>query len=802
MSQYPKIATYTVLYSILLIVKIASFIYGWELVILSSGIFSRLTNIFYILRQDILIGAIIAVSLYRVQWKKTKIIVGFSIFYMILYTVDIRLYTIFLSRLAPSQYLGFLTQDTIMQFIIYTWILIWVLSCTSLCIFLLHKLLQRYIQTYLFPTVVRIILCVASITGLFSQVKQELLPYKTNVITLQLKVRLTSTIFSSNSQYHDYAIMQQPQSKSPNIIVLFAESRSAIDSQRAWWLYDYFPKFDQIQEDGTTFTNFFAHGCTSDASHIAFLQGTEPWASTLVGGAYEKYKNYRWYLPAYFQDNGYNTQFFSTVSLDFLDQRSYIEKLWFNDIRWEEYFTKAPKYVFDAAPDKYLYDTILAQAQKTTGDFLFIAQSVSSHHPYNTPYGKTFSGAMHYSDDTFADFYQQLKESNYFDNGYLIVFSDHRKIAPLTREEFQHFGRSSYNRGVATIIGPGVQPNTYNDRSYQHIDFYHGLKLLVGKDPFTIPSITNDPFGSYTGRDRSVRYCQYADPRYYITEKDGETEVFDNSTNTQAKSYIAAYENWHNHSKKITQSTTVTDTYGVTLVAHQWAPADKNPANSIGAMRQAAQDGAKGVEFDVSRTTDGYHVVVHWPDMGSIQCTWTKRNFIYQYSFAELRKNCTLSDGTAILTLSEMLEKLDGLFDKIYIDVKVYNSKDALIQGEDIIDIITQFDRHEKIIPIAYDINLANYLLEQTDKTTIGRDSYDFDLPRLWESPLAAYFLWLDLITPETVGIIQQSSIPVIAYTVRSYDDMAKVLDSGISQVLVDDINQSKEYIQQYLTDQ
>gem|GEM_PF-6148620 len=122
--------------------------------------------------------------------------------------------------------------------------------------------------------------------------------------------------------------------------------------------------------------------------------------------------------------------------------------------------------------------------------------------------------------------------------------------------------------------------------------------------------------------------------------------------------------------------------------------------------------------------------------MGSIQCAGKKRNFIYQYSFAELRKNCTLSDGTAILTLSEMLEKLDGLFDTIYIDVKVYNTKDALTQGEDIIDVITQFDRHEKIMPIAYNKDLAQYLLDQSDKTTIGRDSYDFDLPTLQKTPL------------------------------------------------------------------
>lgn len=176
---------------------------------------------------------------------------------------------------------------------------------------------------------------------------------------------------------------------------------------------------------------------------------------------------------------------------------------------------------------------------------------------------------MRYSDDTFANFYTKLKESNYFDDGYLIVFSDHRKIAPLTREEFQHFGRSAYNRGVATIIGPDIQPNTFNDTPIQHSDFYHGLKLLVGQDPVTMPSAANDPFGSYTGRDRSVRYCQYADPRYYITEKDGQTEVIDNTNNQDAKAYIGAYENRHNNNHLSSTKTTDDDLEGIQLIAHQ-----------------------------------------------------------------------------------------------------------------------------------------------------------------------------------------------------------------------------------------
>jgi phosphoglycerol transferase MdoB-like AlkP superfamily enzyme len=100
-----------------------------------------------------------------------------------------------------------------------------------------------------------------------------------------------------------------------------------------------------------------------------------------------------------------------------------------------------------------LYDKTIEQIENATDDpFMFILQNVSGHHPYNTPYGRTFASAMKYSDDSFATFYKNLQDKNFFDNGYLIVFSDHRKIAPLTKEEFQHFGRSAYNRGVATII--------------------------------------------------------------------------------------------------------------------------------------------------------------------------------------------------------------------------------------------------------------------------------------------------------------------------------------------------------------
>lgn len=66
------------------------------------------------------------------------------------------------------------------------------------------------------------------------------------------------------------------------------------------------------------------------------------------------------------------------------------------------------------------------------------------------------------------------------------------------------------------------------------------------------------------------------------------------------------------------------------------------------------------------------------------------------------------------------------------------------------------------------------------------------------QSPIAAYLIGLDLIVPENKDTIKQSTIPVVAYTIRSYDDMAKALNANIHQVLVDDINKAKEYVEQY----
>lgn len=87
------------------------------------------------------------------------------------------------------------------------------------------------------------------------------------------------------------------------MIVIFAESFSVVDSLDVGGMHDYLPGFDAIAEDGMTYTNFIANGCTSDTAHIALLQGIEPRETNQASSdSYKHYTTYTNALPAFFKN--------------------------------------------------------------------------------------------------------------------------------------------------------------------------------------------------------------------------------------------------------------------------------------------------------------------------------------------------------------------------------------------------------------------------------------------------------------------------------------------------------------------
>lgn len=204
-------------------------------------------------------------------------------------------------------------------------------------------------------------------------------------------------------------------------------------------------------------------------------------------------------MPQFFNSLGYQTTFLSSVPLTFLHQREFLERLDFTTIIGEEAFLTGQKYVFNAAPDGELYNKaldVIRTRDKKKPLFLGL-QTISSHKPYSSPGGNSERAAMTYSDLELQQFYDQLKNDGFFKNGTLIIVGDHRKMEPLEREEFQKFGQSANGRAVMTVIGPGIEPDTFSDDVIQHIDVFSSLKYRYGTGQVQLNSRFNDMLGKY-----------------------------------------------------------------------------------------------------------------------------------------------------------------------------------------------------------------------------------------------------------------------------------------------------------------
>jgi hypothetical protein len=75
-----------------------------------------------------------------------------------------------------------------------------------------------------------------------------------------------------------------------------------------------------------------------------------------------------------------------------------------------------------------------------------------------------------------------------------------------------------------------------------------------------------------------------------------------------------------------------------------------------------------------------------------------------------LQKNCPLTNGESILTLKDMLKKIDGLFEYYFIEIKVYDPKDAEKQTVDAIQTVQKLGMQDRVIFTSYD-KTATYIL-------------------------------------------------------------------------------------------
>ncbi len=589
--------------------------------------------------------------------------------------------------------------------------------------------------------------------------------------------------------------------KQPNIIVVFAESLSPIDDQIVGGAKNNLPYFDLIQKQGITFTNFITNGCTSDTAHIGFLLGVEPlrlfWSQIT---SYSWYKNYTETLPNFMENQWYKTTFISTVDLDFLDQRMFLSGIGFSQIIGEEVFKNEKKYVFDAAPDHVLYNKTLETIKKQNSPYFMVLQNISFHKPYYTPYGKTQESALRYSDKSLYYFYLQLKKSWFFDDGLLIIMTDHRKMEPLENNEKDALGDYRYTRGLATIIGTGIVPWTVNNNIIQHTDFFSSVKQLAGEWMITLSKIFNDVFSSTKKRDRWIVYCRYFQDNnkytivWWTTWWMATGKTFNNLSDiTTSHKFIYQYLSSY---LSFQQWSGVGYSWSsMTIIGHQWSPKDA-PENSLEGFLLAKKNGANGIEMDVSYTKDKKNLVIHGELMRATACG--KNYVVWNHTLEELKKNCPLKNGEELRTLEEMLKSINGMFDYYFVEIKVYNTKDAEQQTLDAIKTVKKLWMQDRVIFTSYD-KTASYLFGSYKDIIWWRDTFNIKDLQLMPNVSHQYFLMpYHMITDTTVQEAFDFGKKMVVYTVNTTGDLETVHRQWVRIIMTDNVPLMKERSAKY----
>lgn len=591
----------------------------------------------------------------------------------------------------------------------------------------------------------------------------------------------------TNINYEDYIKYIRWEWKDLNIILVFAESISAIDSASMWW-NDNMPFFDKISKDWMLFTNFISNWSTSDTAHISLLYGVIPLINVWVDMPYTGYKLIMDPLPKFLNEQWYHTTFISTAPLSFLNQREFLSGAWFQKIIWEEEFKNNKKYSFDAAPDRDLYDRALQEFTNQTWKFFIWLQTISFHKPYNTPKGKTEDLALQYADQELYKFYKKLEVKWFFQSWILIIVGDHRKMEAAEDNEVNLFWKNWYVKPVATIIWTWIISWQKNDNIIQHMDFYNSIKKLVWKWILQVDSTYNDIFSKEINRDRWITNSKFFDIKYTVTYKDNTQYRFDSvSSLLQQKSddfskYMKAYlkyELWINDISIDDHKWT-----GVLLIWNQWV---RNilPENSIAWFFKTKELWWVWIGLDASYTKDHQNIVAHGEYLSASNCN---RQKIWNYTYDWIKQNCRLKNWEEFKTLRDMLAIVDWLFDYYFLEIKVYDESLWAQQTIDAINTVKKLNMQDRVIFISYS-DAAKRVLSQDPDIIFWWDTFDVnDVDFIWENNSEYFLAPYDLLTPETVEKAKSVWKKVVTYTVNDTWNFQKMKDMWIDMIWTDEI--------------
>lgn len=303
----------------------------------------------------------------------------------------------------------------------------------------------------------------------------------------------------SNVEIAFYKELTQPTvvipESMPNIILVIVESLSSINSEKTSGVGNLLGGFDQLAEEGVLYRNFFTNHQASEGGVISLLGGFPPiHFPTATPYMFEEFAIQPSVIGKY-QQQGYFAEFLTNSDLGFIGLNHFLDGLALDRSRGRDEIAimrDAIRVVQDAPSDELLYAEALSthrQHTSTPSPYLMVLATTSTHLPYTHPEGgpDTAAAVWEWSLQRLMEFYQELKMTDFFDDGILLITGDHRQMRRVTAEEIERYSESARARVPLLVIGNDYAANTIDDRFFQQSDLLRMLGVLSQPETLLSP---------------------------------------------------------------------------------------------------------------------------------------------------------------------------------------------------------------------------------------------------------------------------------------------------------------------------
>ncbi len=241
---------------------------------------------------------------------------------------------------------------------------------------------------------------------------------------------LIDSIYRIDSNEHSINIFNTPK---PNIIFIILESYTSKFIGCLGGEKGVTPNIDSIAADGVLFTNIYASGDRSEKGLVALLSGypTQTFTSII------KTPNKTARLPqlsTVLKSQGYYTSYYYGGDLAFANIKSYLLNGKYDRLISEDDFEKKFYNSKWGVHDHILLQKFLEDLNRERQPFFSTLFTLSSHPPYDIPFGKRYAGndettlfknSFAYTDEAIGSFIRGAKTQPWWDSTLIILVADH-----------------------------------------------------------------------------------------------------------------------------------------------------------------------------------------------------------------------------------------------------------------------------------------------------------------------------------------------------------------------------------------